>query len=333
MLIPQPGAAVGHRKTDDSFVARRILIAVGTAAGAARPELRVPNHSGHCQTSTASSGPQWALPDLNCECPIAVGTAGPQPPAPDRSGHCRTSTASSRSQGTAGPELRVPDRSGHCWTSAASSRSQWALPGLICQFQIAVGTAGPELRVPDRSGHCRTSTALPDLNRLIECQKECHAVAVASPSSSSSSALLFAVQISLGTPGPRLPAPNPSGHCRTSSASSRSHWALLDFICQLQSALGTAGLQRRLPDSSAGRQPRLPDRSGHCRTSAATARSQWAMPGFSGDRESAIGTTDCSRDCQISVGTAGLHGPAPDRSGHCRTSGRMSEYMSDRMPN
>ena len=128
---------------------------------------------------------QWALPDLNCELQISVGTAGPQLRAPDLSGHCQTSTASSRSQwalpdlncevqisvGTAGPQLRAPDLSGHCRTSTASSRSQWALPDLNCELQISVGTARPQLRAPDLSGHCRTSTAssrsqwaLPDLN-------------------------------------------------------------------------------------------------------------------------------------------------------------------------
>eukprot|EP00435_Cladocopium_sp_Y103_P054757 s480_g17.t5 len=44
---------------------------------------------------------------------------------------------------------------------------------------------------------------------------------------------------------------------------------------------------------TAGLQLRAPDRSGHCWTSAATARSQWALPDF-------------IRDCQIAVGTAGL---------------------------
>eukprot|EP00435_Cladocopium_sp_Y103_P024659 s1243_g6.t1 len=34
-----------------------------------------------------------------------------------------------------------------------------------------------------------------------------------------------------------------SGHCRTSSASSRSQWALPDFIRELQIPVGTAGLQ------------------------------------------------------------------------------------------
>ena len=59
----------------------------------------------------------------------------------------------------------------------------------------------------------------------------------------------------------------PTGICRTSTASSRSQWALLDLNRELQIAVGTAGPQ-----------PRLPGRSGHCRTSIATSRSQWALP-------------------------------------------------------
>eukprot|EP00435_Cladocopium_sp_Y103_P033451 s1232_g8.t1 len=45
--------------------------------------------------------------------------------------------------------------------------------------------------------------------------------------------------------------------------------ALPDSICQLQISVGTVGLH-----------PRAPDPSGHCRTSIATARSQWALPDF-----------------------------------------------------
>ena len=48
-------------------------------------------------SSHASSRSKWAQPDLNRELQISVGAAGPQPRAPDLSGHCRTSTASSRS--------------------------------------------------------------------------------------------------------------------------------------------------------------------------------------------------------------------------------------------
>ena len=82
----------------------------------------------NCRALTASSASQKT--DLNCELQISVGTAGPQLRAPDLSGHCRTSTARARSQwalrdlngerqisvGTAGPQLREPDLSGHCVT-------------------------------------------------------------------------------------------------------------------------------------------------------------------------------------------------------------------------
>eukprot|EP00435_Cladocopium_sp_Y103_P047493 s529_g14.t1 len=99
------------------------------------------------------------------------------------------------------------------------------------------------------------------------------------------------LQIPVGTAGLHLPAPDPSGHCRTSSASSRSQWALPDFTCQLQIPVGTAGLH-----------PRAPDPSGHCRTSTASPRCQWALPDF-------------IRELQIPVGTAGLQPRAPDSSG------------------
>ena len=120
--------------------------------------------------------------------------------------------------------------------------------------------------------------------------------------------LLLAVQIPVGTAGPPPRAPDPSGHCRASTASCRSQWALPDLNRDFQVAVGTAGPQ-----------PRAPDPSGHCRTSTASSRSQWALP-------------DLNRDFQIAVGTAGPQPRLPDRSGHFRTStGRMSEKMSDRM--
>eukprot|EP00435_Cladocopium_sp_Y103_P059271 s181_g21.t1 len=106
------------------------------AASARQAELKRGN-----RTMDRRAGSQWALPDLNCERQIAVGTAGPQLRAPDRSGHCRTSTASPRFQwalpdrsqwalpdlnrepqipvGTARPQPRAPDCSGHCRTSTA----------------------------------------------------------------------------------------------------------------------------------------------------------------------------------------------------------------------
>ena len=108
--------------------------------------------------------------------------------------------------------------------------------------------------------------------------------------------LLLAVQIPVGTAGPQPRLPGRSGHCRTSTASSRSQCALPDLKRELQIPVGTAGPQ-----------PRAPDPSGHCRTSTATSRSQWALP-------------DLNRDFQIAVGTAGPQPRLSDRSGHCRTS-------------
>ena len=50
----------------------------------------------------------------------------------------------------------------------------------------------------------------------------------------------------------------------------------------------------QIPVGTAGPQPRVADRSGHCRTSTASSRSQWALPDLNRDRE-----------LQIPVGTAG----------------------------
>ena len=95
--------------------------------------------------------------------------------------------------------------------------------------------------------------------------------------------LLLAVQIPVGTAGPPSRAPDPSGHCRASTASSRSQWALPDLYRELQIAVGTAGPQPRAPDP------------------------MWALP-------------DLHRELQIPVGTAGPQPQVADRSGHCRTS-------------
>ena len=87
-----------------------------------------------------------------------------------------------------------------------------------------------------------------------------------------------------------------------------ARWGLLDFIravllllrllllillvlllLAVQIPVGTAGPQ---PLGTAGPQPRVADRTGHCRTSTASSRSQWALP-------------DLNRELQIPVGTAG----------------------------
>eukprot|EP00435_Cladocopium_sp_Y103_P038007 s1292_g10.t1 len=152
----------------------------------------------HCRTPSASFASQWALPDLNGELPIPVGNAGPQPRAPDPSGQRR------------GPQRRAPDPSGQRRTSTASSGSQWATPDLNRELWIPVGNAG--------------------LNRELP--------------------------IPVGTAGPQRRAPDPSGQRRTSTASSRSQWALPDLNREPQSPVGNAGPQLRAPDRSVGFKPR-----------------------------------------------------------------------------
>eukprot|EP00435_Cladocopium_sp_Y103_P066934 s49_g29.t1 len=96
--------------------------------------------------------------------------------------------------------------------------------------------------------------------------------------------LICQIKIAVGTAGPQLRAPEPSGR-RTSTASPRSQWALPDLNHEPQISASTAGPQ-----------PRAPDPSGHCRTSTASPRSQWALP-------------DLNREPQIPVGTAGPQPP------------------------
>ena len=74
-------------------------------------------------------------------------------------------------------------------------------------------------------------------------------------------------------------------------------------------SVGTAKPPLRAPNliGTAGPQQRAPDLSGHCRTSTANHRSQWAL-------------LDLNSELQISLGTAGPQRRAPDLSGHCRTS-------------
>ena len=83
--------------------------------------------------------------------------------------------------------------------------------------------------------------------------------------------LIRELQMSVGTAGPHPPAPDVSGHCRTSTASSIS--------------VGTAGPQRRAPDVS-----------GHCRASTASARSQWAQKECQNKCQ-----IECQKECQQSL--------------------------------
>eukprot|EP00435_Cladocopium_sp_Y103_P073178 s181_g42.t1 len=101
--------------------------------------------------------------------------------------------------------------------------------------------------------------------------------------------------------------------------SSKSYGGLPDFNCELQIAVGTdLNRELQIPVGTAGPERRAPDSSGHCRTSTASSRSQWALPDLNRELQIAVGT-DLNGAPHIPVGTAGPQPGAPDRSGHCRT--------------
>ena len=83
----------------------------------------------------------------------------------------------------------------------------------------------------------------------------------------------------------------------------------LCFNCELRSSVGTGGPQ-----------PRAPDLSGHCRTSTASARSQWALPDFNASARSQWALPDFNGKRQSSVGIAGPQLREPDLSVHYGTS-------------
>ena len=121
------------------------------------------------------------------------------------------------------------------------------------------------------------------------------------------------------SPPPPPPHPPPPRPPPPRSPDPSGHCRTSTASCRSQWALPDLNRDFQVAVGTAGPQPRLPGCSGHCRTSTASSRSQWALP-------------DLNHDFQIAVGTAGPQPRLPDRSGHCRTStGRMSEKMSDRM--
>ena len=102
-----------------------------------------------------------------------------------------------------------------------------------------------------------------------------------------------------------FPAPDRSGHCRTSIASSRSMWALLE---------------------SAGSQPPGPDRSGHMHVGAAETQlpAQLSIADLNRQRRQlsiALGTAGARTT--TAVGTAGPQPPGHNRSEQCRMPDRM----------
>ena len=97
------------------------------------------------------------------------------------------------------------------------------------------------------------------------------------------------------------------------------------LLLAVQIPVGTVALpdlhrELQIPVGTAGPPPRAPDPSGHCRTSTATSRLQWALPDLNRDFRSQWGLPHLNRDFQIAVGTAGPQPRLPDRSGHCRNS-------------
>ena len=89
----------------------------------------------------------FILPPSSFELQIAVGTAGPQLRAPDLSGHCRTSTATSQWASPdlnydSRSQWALPDLNHELQIAVGTSRPQ--PPDLNCERQISVGTAGPQ---------------------------------------------------------------------------------------------------------------------------------------------------------------------------------------------
>ena len=94
---------------------------------------------------------------------------------------------------------------------------------------------------------------------------------------------------------------------RTSTASSRSQWAIPQLHVHDRSGhYRTSNCKCMIAVGTPGPQSHAPDRSGHDWTSPASARSEWAL--------------DPNSKHQIAMGTTGLRQQAPDRTGHYRTS-------------
>eukprot|EP00435_Cladocopium_sp_Y103_P039283 s2837_g10.t1 len=184
------------------------------------------------------SAPGYRKPD----CP-ALATGNGQFPA--KTGRRQPGGQIQSPGGNAGGSIWL---SSSCDNGVAARIHKAALPDLNGELQIPVGTTGPERRTPDRTRHCRTSSAssrsqwaLPDLNCELQI-------------SVGTADLNCQLQIAPGTAGLHLPAPDLSGHCRISTASSKSQWALP--------------------------------------TSAASSRSQWAMPHLNREVQIPVGIAD-----------------------------------------
>eukprot|EP00435_Cladocopium_sp_Y103_P047896 s1161_g14.t1 len=65
----------------------------------------------------------------------------------------------------------------------------------------------------------------------------------------------------------------------------------------------------------------------HCRTSSASSRSQQALPDFNRECQIAVGTAGLHPRAPVSVGSAGLQPRVPDSSEHCRASTASSRFQ------
>ena len=163
----------------------------------------VPPPASSSSCSSASVGPQLQAPDRSVprhpssKLRIRVMPAAPQlqaldpateHQAQDQSDPCSTPTARAIVF-PAGPKQQPQDQSDPCGTSAASARWQFSLSALH-------GSVPCRAQTPSS----RSKWSPPDLNHEL--------------------------QISVRTAGPQPRAPDLSGHCRTSTASLRSQWAL-----------------------------------------------------------------------------------------------------------
>ena len=99
-----------------------------------------------------------------------------------------------------------------------------------------------------------------------------------------------------------------------------------------QWALRDLNGERQISAGTAGPQLREPDLSGHCGTSTASASAQWALPDRNCESQISVGTA-----CGTSIASARCHIQCQKRfqiecQNTCILPDRMSEYTSDRIP-
>ena len=91
--------------------------------------------------------------------------------------------------------------------------------------------------------------------------------------------------------------------------------------------------RKQVPAGSGGPHLQAPDRSGHCHTSTASSRSQWALP--DSNSKLATASSDCQLPCQIECQKEcqidGQNTCQIECQNICHMSGGMPQYMPDMM--